>query len=231
MLVVLSCVTASAFLAAPLKVPRPRHAPNVLRRPAVSMATSTRSDDSDDVPITTQRLRIDDLAVLLQQANQIFDAVDTNKDGVLSRTEVEAHISKTMSPSAVASLFSSLDGNSDGVLSREEFQFGFTRSESAALRRAFGLPQQDSESPSQDARTALADELFAAIDSDSDGEISSKAFRCHLEEMAGYSLRTIDSIMSVLDVDNNGKLSRTEMRAAFGRYEYSALRLALGIGG
>ena len=47
--------------------------------------------------------------------------------------------------------------------------------------------------------------------------------------MASYSLRTIDGIMNVLDVNDDGKIDRAEMRAAFQRYEYTALRLALGI--
>ena len=51
----------------------------------------------------------------------------------------------------------------------------------------------------------------------------------HLECIASYSLRTIDGIMNVLDVNDDGKIDRAEMRAAFQRYEYTALRLALGI--
>ena len=75
----------------------------------------------------------------------------------------------------------------------------------------------------------LADDLFAAIDSEQNGEISSRDLRKHLEAMASYSLRTIDGIMNVLDVNQNGKIDRAEMRAAFQRYDYTALRLALGI--
>ena len=106
--------------------------------------------------------------------------------------------------------------------------------ESVGLRLALGLPQR--QRPDQkalpiheDARRLLADDLFAAIDTDQKGEISSRALREHLEIMASYSLRTIDGIMNVLDVNQNGKIDQAEMRAAFQRYEYTALRLALGI--
>lgn len=175
-----------------------------------------------------------DAAVAARDADRFFDAIDTDSDGVLSRAELEQRIGASMTPPAVARLFESLDKNSDGVISRAEFQRGFTLSESVGLRLALGLPQHcqpdRTASPAEDARLALADEVFAAIKGcDSNGEISSRELREHLERMANYSLRTIDSIMQVLDVNQDGKLDRDEMRAAFQRYEYAALRLALGI--
>ena len=39
----------------------------------------------------------------------------------------------------------------------------------------------------------------------------------------------VESIFGLLDLDGDGGISRAEMRAAFRRYEYSALRLALCI--
>lgn len=176
-----------------------------------------------------------DASIAAREANRIFDAIDANGDGELSLTELRGHLSGgSMMPSSVDRLFESLDTNADGVLSRAEFQQGFTLNESVGLRLALGLPQR--QRPDQkalpiheDARRLLADDLFAVIDTDQKGEISSRALREHLEIMASYSLRTIDGIMNVLDVNQNGKIDQAEMRAAFQRYEYTALRLALGI--
>ena len=147
-----------------------------------------------------------------QDASEYFDAIDTDGDGSLTLSEMKAHLSDAMSPTAIARLFESLDTNDDNLISRAEFQQGFTLSESVGLRLALGLAPSESgqagASPSQDARMELADELFATIDCDQNGEISSRELREHLERMASYSLRTIDSIMQVLDVNCDGKLDQ-----------------------
>jgi len=83
----------------------------------------------------------------------------------------------------------------------------------------------DAESAS---RLANADELFDLIDSDCSGEVDKREFTTHLSK-AGYSMVTIAQIFHILDVNLDGLISRDEMRRSFMSYEYSALRLALGI--
>ena len=74
----------------------------------------------------------------------------------------------------------------------------------------------------------MAGELFDLIDNDCSGEVDKREFTTHLSK-AGYSMVTIAQIFEILDVNIDGLISREEMRRGFLSYEYSALRLALGI--
>ena len=50
----------------------------------------------------------------------------------------------------------------------------------------------------------------------------------HLKKRA-YSQLTVDAIFAALDINSDGGIDRSELRGCFARYEYSALRLALGL--
>jgi len=65
------------------------------------------------------------------EADLLFDAVDINADGVLSRDELREHLLARERYSAVAvdMMFGSLDENADGELSREELRSGFLQYE------------------------------------------------------------------------------------------------------
>ncbi len=39
---------------------------------------------------------------------------------------------------------------------------------------------------------------------------------------------TVDAIFGAMDLDSDGEVSREELRHVFSRYQFSALRLALG---
>ena len=81
--------------------------------------------------------------------------------------------------------------------------------------------------PVSERRTALADELFDVIDTNGDGKIDSREMQAHLLS-TGYSTRTVDGIFNALDMDDDGTISRDELRNSFSQYDFSALRLALG---
>ena len=174
-----------------------------------------------------------DAAQVAGEAGNVFRAIDSNGDGVISSEELRSHLSdKGYSTGAVQAMFEALDTNKDGEISPQELRDCFMRASSANLRLALGLPAKAARSgPSaeaDDGRTKLADELFDAIDTNGDGEISALELSSHLQKRA-YSLLTVDAIFSALDLNSDGAVSRAELRGCFGRYEYSALRLALGI--
>jgi len=183
-----------------------------------------------------------DKADISDEADFMFRSVDVNGDGEISQQELQEYLgSAGYSVAQATRIFDALDVNSDESISQEELREGFARYEFSALRLAFGLagarqhlegdsatadPRvSDAESAS---RLANADELFDLIDSDCSGEVDKREFTTHLSK-AGYSMVTIAQIFHILDVNLDGLISRDEMRRSFMSYEYSALRLALGI--
>jgi len=183
-----------------------------------------------------------DKADISDEADFMFRSVDVNGDGEISQQELQEYLgSAGYSVAQATRIFEALDVNSDESISQEELREGFARYEFSALRLAFGLagarrhlegdsatadPRvSDAESAS---RLANADELFDLIDSDCSGEVDKREFTTHLSK-AGYSMVTIAQIFHILDVNLDGLISRDEMRRSFMSYEYSALRLALGI--
>ena len=73
-----------------------------------------------------------------------------------------------------------------------------------------------------------ADAYFDAIDVDGSGAIDEEELRAHLTSSAGYPSAAVDSMFGLLDANSDGEISREELRTSFGRYQFSALRLALG---
>mmetsp|Transcript_26763 Transcript_26763/g.61600 ORF Transcript_26763/g.61600 Transcript_26763/m.61600 type:complete len:265 (-) Transcript_26763:53-847(-) len=76
---------------------------------------------------------------------------------------------------------------------------------------------------------ADADSIFDSIDIDKNNEISGEELRSHLVAF-GCSPESIRFLFTVLDTNDDGIISRDEMRFAFENYELEDLRLAFGLG-
>ena len=75
----------------------------------------------------------------------------------------------------------------------------------------------------------MADEVFDCIDANRDGQISKGELHAHLVNRGvSVSETTADALFAAMDIDADGVILRSELRSAFERYEYSAVRLALG---
>lgn len=203
--------------------------------------------DEEETEAPARKLAVDvDLALSLSaadrkeveaEANEVFDAIDQNGDGYITRDELAQHLTGTgYSMRAIDGMFGSIDSNADGKISRAEMQAAYKRYESSSLRLALGLAAgvaaRDDAADARHTRTMngriqTADELFSLIDTNGDGEISLAELRAHLGGR-GYASATVDTIFSLLDVaPKDGIISRDELRRCFETYEYSALRLAL----
>lgn len=235
-----------------------------------SSSASSKVDatvDEEEATAPPRKLAVDvDLALSLSaadqdeveaEANEVFDKIDENSDGYITRDELAQHLKGTgYSMRAIDGMFGSLDANDDGKISRAEMQAAYKRYESSSLRLALGLaagvaPKQETSGRSSsgaataaavsssaeapidaanvNGRIQTADELFSLIDTNGDGEISLAELRAHLGDR-GYASTTVDTIFSLLDVaPKDGIISRDELRRCFETYEYSALRLALKI--
>lgn len=179
-------------------------------------------------------------------ADAVFALLDLDGDEQLTLEELSWHLGGAgYSLAAVENIFSTLCADSecriatvseecdDRTVSRDELRQCFERF--ATLREVPGLV--NTKEPNSKKMTAeierAADELFDAIDTDGDGQISKVELHARLSESEGkwrpsYSMRASDKVFDAIDTDGNGKISREELRG--GMVRYSALRLAFGVG-
>merc|ERR1740133_417591 len=83
----------------------------------------------------------------------------------------------------------------------------------------------------------LADLMFDKIDTDASGEIDLNELKEHYNRENNNDTGTdhdnnesAKSILSALDVNSDGKISREEMRAGFNQFNPKSLSKALGVG-
>lgn len=73
-----------------------------------------------------------------KMADELFDQIDVDGDGQVTKAELQAHLKESSySEAAVGAIFDSIDVNDDGELSREELRGGLARY--GALRLALGV--------------------------------------------------------------------------------------------
>ena len=137
----------------------------------------------------------------------IFETLDANGDGFLSREELRAGFRRHESCTLRLAL-----GLSAGAFSE-------VAPSSSSVEK---LLTSD--------RRRLCDELFDTIDTNGDGVIQLEELRTHLFAKRGYSVSTIDGIFTALDVaPKNDEISRDELRRSFALYDLSVVRRALGL--
>lgn len=140
---------------------------------------------------------------LLEEADEIFDYVDSNGDGVISLEELQTHLVEEMGYTAEYTkyLFASIDTDSDGSITKEEMRFAFYNFEALSMYMTFGVGGSDvtnrkafkelarkNSSTSPETRDKLllndlADLIFDIIDTDSSGEISKEELKSHFDNV------------------------------------------------
>ena len=104
-----------------------------------------------------------------QVADKIFDEFDTNKDGKLTRQEIEAYRKKN---------FSKHDANGDGKLALEEFQGLWTEHTRQPMIRAFQFLDSDASGGVSGNETALPmNRMMTWMDRNNDGQITKDEMR------------------------------------------------------
>jgi len=180
------------------------------------------------------------------EADTLFDAIDTNKDGGISNNELRAHLVLVgYSRDSIRYLFNTLDANLDGVISREEMRYAFANYESTALRMALGVGNDVTNdafddavaqvrsnaigtTSSNEANDKLADLIFDIVDADENGKIDPEELRQHFNLNEDSTLE-IGNFSVKLDVDVDGTVSREKMREAFNQCDPGELAKSLGL--
>eukprot|EP00811_Abedinium_folium_P034911 NODE_7751_length_1553_cov_6.233520.p1 GENE.NODE_7751_length_1553_cov_6.233520~~NODE_7751_length_1553_cov_6.233520.p1 ORF type:complete len:411 (-),score=103.10 NODE_7751_length_1553_cov_6.233520:319-1371(-) len=164
--------------------PVPKHTALPVRAPAPVPVIATPLNASEAVPVCNERRT---------SVQKTFDTMDTNGDGVISRSEFRNHVlnNQVAEPPAPASppiverpgfdgrtaaqrAFDVIDSNGDGVISRSEFRNHVD---------AQAGPQQ----------------VFEAIDTNHDGVISRSEFRSHVAGTIAPAVATFVVAAPVMD--------------------------------
>ncbi|XP_009103544.1 calcium-dependent protein kinase 28 isoform X1 [Brassica rapa] len=127
-----------------------------------------------------------------------FDAIDVDKNGVISLEEMRQALAKDLpwklKDSRVAEILQAIDSNTDGLVDFTEFV--------AAALHVHQLEEHDSEKWQLRSRAA-----FEKFDIDKDGYITPEELRMHT------GLRgSIDPLLDEADIDRDGKISLHEFR-------------------
>mmetsp|Transcript_25163 Transcript_25163/g.28143 ORF Transcript_25163/g.28143 Transcript_25163/m.28143 type:complete len:249 (-) Transcript_25163:467-1213(-) len=160
-------------------------------------------------------------------ADVIFSIIDKDGNGYIEKAELTSHLKPSgYTEQVIATIFGKMDMNKDGKISKQEFQGGMVLF--SQLQSAPGLGNYNSEFVKEIHEDA--DQVFQSVDSDSDGSITSKELKNHMNRVKfnSYSEAALDRIFLMLDFDGNKGIDQEELRDAFVRF--SALRQAIGEG-
>jgi len=160
-------------------------------------------------------------------ADVIFSIIDKDGNGFIEKAELTGHLKPSgYTEQVISTIFGKMDMNNDGKISKQEFQGGMVLF--SQLQSAPGLGNYNSEFVTEIHEDA--DQVFQSVDSDSDGSITVKELKSHMNRVKfnSYSESAIDRIFLLLDFDGNKSIDKDELRDAFVRF--SALRQAIGEG-
>jgi len=138
---------------------------------------------------------------LEQMRQAMFQNMDTDGDGTLSKSEFEAGAPANKSNNSVDvdQIFSSLDTNQDGVIDEDENNAAMEQFENnMKALSGFGRGQ----------------DLFARMDTDGDGTISKSEFEAASPDAASGDTSMADKIFSELDTNQDGVIDADEDKAA-----------------
>ena len=156
-----------------------------------------------------------DEAGIRSDANAAFRLLDVDGDGEISATEMKKYLSQyRYTESAVEKIYAALDMDKCGVINLADLEEGLTEY----------CRCENCEPKFVEKVHAEADAMFATVDANGDGEISTAELRDHLLA-DGYTEMAADAVFQSLDGDGNGVLDREELRE--GMLKYSRFREAI----
>lgn len=163
-------------------------------------------------------------AQMLQARDKTFDALDTNKDGVVDASELAAAKKGDESSKKTAKaddLFSKIDSDGDGKMSRAESD-AFKQKIADGMKGTL-LQAQEQGSTDASAATPSEDDMFAKLDANGDGSVDKSEFEAGFKAHGHHHHHrpSADEMMTKLDTDGDGAISKSEFEAGPNRAKNS----------
>lgn len=151
-------------------------------------------------------------AALIQKLRiQLFNKVDTDRDGGITQAELEAaSTAKNGTAQQADALFVALGGNADGsgTLSTSQVDAGLQQLfASQTQRQMYAL--QSSETPAYSSRLT---DLFGQADTDGDGTVTQKELQDVFTSRGGTSQQA-DALFAALDPDGTGRITEDQFES------------------
>ena len=178
-------------------------------------------DDNGDGMISIEELRahlVDQMGYTTKYTQFIFDSMDMDSDGEISRDEFRFAFYNFEGVSLYLTMgVGGKDLTSSPAFHKTSKQLA-TRSSSDTLR------VED-----------FSDMVFAMIDTDESGEIDSSELKAHFDTVTaqvgtdGQGNTYVSDLMSILDANKDGVIQPSEMRNAFSKFDFKFLAETFGL--
>ncbi|OGJ92304.1 MAG: hypothetical protein A2268_06125 [Candidatus Raymondbacteria bacterium RifOxyA12_full_50_37] len=143
---------------------------------------------------------VDSSAMMSHMAAKMFKRLDTNEDGGIDKTEMQAMLDqgqgRGQGPS-IDEIFEKSDTNKDGKINAEE-------NEKAMEQRRAEMDQMRAEMQNR-----MASEMFAKLDTNSDGSIDKTEMQAMVDQTNGHG-PSVDDIFEKADTNGDGKIDEEE---------------------
>mmetsp|Transcript_27617 Transcript_27617/g.57114 ORF Transcript_27617/g.57114 Transcript_27617/m.57114 type:complete len:496 (-) Transcript_27617:155-1642(-) len=171
-----------------------------------------------------------ELVQLLKSADEMFEMADTSGDGVISKQEFDYYMKRNTkhSKEMIHDAFRMIDRDGDGEITMEEVRKAFLQKRREVNGKS-GLGGGEEDELLMCSRDA--DALFERADTSGDGYLSKMEFELYMKRNTKHSDIAIRELFSMMDVDNDGFITRDEVRRVFLRQKKESGGNGAGIEG